>query len=147
MATIVVRGRWRSQASGLARKRGVMASKITRQQPRATFPGLTEGSGYEREAAVPGCLGTGVPDHAEAAQGLPRGEGRPEAARTLPQRERARADLGVLAGGPRAGTRWLAQVPAKTHALQAGQPRRSGDRGRARLRTARRQRAQGKRPR
>src|SRR5439155_16906236 len=61
MATIVVRGRWRSQASGLARKRGVMASKITPQQPRATFPGLTEGSGYEREAAVPGCLGTGVP--------------------------------------------------------------------------------------
>src|SRR2546426_1863680 len=88
MATIVVRGRWRSQASGLARKRGVMASKITRQQPRATFPGLTEGSGYEREAAVPGCLGTGVPDHAEAAQGLPRGESRPEAARTLPQRDR-----------------------------------------------------------
>src|SRR2546426_11040597 len=112
MATIVVRGRWRSQASGLARKRGVMASKITRQQPRATFPGLTEGSGYEREAAVPGCLGTGVPDHAEAAQGLPRGEGRPEAARTLPQRKRTRMDLRLRGGGGRAGTRWRAQVPA-----------------------------------
>src|SRR5207247_1631734 len=96
MATIVVRGRWRSQASGLARKRGVMASKITRQQPRATFPVLPEGSGYEREAAVPGRLGTGVPDHAEAAQGLPRGEGRPEAARTLPQRESARGELRLV---------------------------------------------------
>src|SRR5207245_294017 len=103
VARLPERGHWRSQASGLARKRGVMASKITRQQPRATFPGLTEGSGYEREAAVPGCLGTGVPDHAEAAQGLPRGESRPEAARTLPRRERTRMDLRLRGGGGREG--------------------------------------------
>src|SRR3989454_11398478 len=82
------------------------------RRPRATFPVPTEGSGYEREGAVPGCLGTGVPDHAEAAQGLPRGEGRPEAARTLPQRKRTRMDLRLRGGGGRAGTRWRAQVPA-----------------------------------
>src|SRR5438309_11021456 len=73
-----------------------MCAPTTRRlprRPRATLPVLDEGSGYEREAAVPGYLGTGVPDYAEGAQSLPSGESRPEAARTLPQREGARVDL------------------------------------------------------
>src|SRR5439155_2327967 len=115
------------------------------RRPRATLPVLNEGSGYEREAAVPGYLGTGVPDYAEGAQSLPSGESRPEAARTLPQREGARVDLRLRRDGRRAGARWRAQVPAERHAPHARQVGRRGDRKRARAPTARRQGAQGKR--
>src|SRR2546428_12002604 len=125
-----------------------MCAPTTRRlprRPRATFPVPPERSGYEREGAIPGCLGTGVPDYAEGAQGLPRGEGRPEAARTRPQRERARVDLRLRGSGWRAGTRWRAQVPAEKHAPHARQVGWRGDRMRARAPTARRQGAEGKR--
>src|SRR3989442_15909925 len=125
-----------------------MCAPTTRRLPRrplATFPVPTEGSGYEREGAVPGCLGSGVPDYAEGAQGLPRGESRPEAARTLPQRERARVDLRLRGGGRRAGTRWRVKVPAQEHAPHARQVGRRRGRMRARVPDARRQGAEGKR--